>query len=107
MKFKGKSDIEMKKIRMNNVLSKQHTKKKETSIDKIHTYLYQNEDLRHAKSFHPAPTQVGFFDYGTSWSFKTQNMERIPALYFSESPYVHCMPEPFCHSVAIKMITIH
>jgi hypothetical protein len=45
MKFKDKSDIEMKKIRMNNVLSKEHTKKKETSINKMYTYLYQNEDL--------------------------------------------------------------
>jgi hypothetical protein len=44
-KFKGKSDMEMKRIRMNNVLSKGHTKTKETSIDKMYTYLSSNEDL--------------------------------------------------------------
>jgi hypothetical protein len=43
-KFKGKSDGEMKKIRSSNILSKSHSPTKETTIDRIYSYLQQNED---------------------------------------------------------------
>jgi hypothetical protein len=35
----------MKKIRSSNILSKSHSTTKETTIDRVYTYLTQNEDL--------------------------------------------------------------
>jgi hypothetical protein len=44
-KFRGKSDKEMAKIRKSNILSKGHTKTKESTIDRIFAYLEQYDDL--------------------------------------------------------------